>query len=80
VSVYLKQWGPYEVLQTVLVLMFGGVAVFLLVSTGEIPKELWGIEGMIIGFFFSRAAQNGTLKHIEQQLARQIEASLIAGE
>lgn len=38
--------------QVILIVMFGGITVYLLATGQEVPGELWAINATIVGFFF----------------------------
>lgn len=54
-----KFWDLLEesvIFQGLLLIMVFGTVCFLVIQGRDVPKELWGFSGVIVGFFFGAKA------------------------
>lgn len=63
-----KFWSLIEdsvIFQGLLLLMVFGTICYLVVTAQEVPKEMWGFGGVVIGFFFGGKAVVSQRKAVE---------------
>ena len=63
-----KFWQLIEdsvIFQGILLLMVFGTICYLVVTVQEVPKEMWGFGGVVIGFFFGGKAMVAQRKAVE---------------
>lgn len=63
-----KFWQLIEdsvIFQGVLLIMVFGTICYLVVTAQEVPKEMWGFAGVIVGFFFGGKAMVAQRKAVE---------------
>lgn len=72
-----KFWELLEesvLFQGILLLMVFGTICYLVITNQEVPKEMWGFAGVIVGFFFggkAMVAQRKAVQNAVQQLTKQ---------
>lgn len=68
-----KFWELIEesvVFQGILLLLVFGTICYLVVTIQEVPKEMWGFAGVIVGFFFGGKAMVAQRKAVESALSQ----------
>ncbi len=53
------------IFQGLLLMMVFGTICYLVVTAQEVPKEMWGFGGVVIGFFFGGKAMVSQRKAVE---------------
>ena len=57
-SIFVSLLRESVLIQGAITLMYGGVLLYMLIAQQEVPKELWALNGIVVGFFFGAKTQN----------------------
>lgn len=68
-----KFWSLLEdsvLFQGALLIMVFGTICYLVITGREVPKEMWGFAGVIVGFFFGGKAMVAQRKAVDSVIRR----------
>lgn len=57
------------IIQAILALITVGSVIYLLVIGKEVPKELWSLVGLILGFYFGTKSQQVIQSYIRNKMS-----------